>query len=280
VTRSRFLLQLASFGGVAAIGVLDYTLGEEIDLDAVYLLPILASAYSFGQIAAVLAALISALAWLINTHLLRTEPVSTQLLVWDALGQLAIYVTVAYFIGLARREQLELGRQATSDHLTGLANRRSLRRALDTEIARAQRYGRSFGVVAMDCDGLKRVNDELGHAAGDGLIVQVAQIIASGLRPIDVAARLGGDEFLVLLPESDSAGAKAAADRIVSEVRTRFAVPDAPAGSPRTTTMSAGVAVFPDDAATADALLATADRALYRAKEHGRDRVELASEET
>lgn len=276
IARNRVLVQVASFGGVGAIGLLDYALGEEIDLDAVYLLPILATAYSSGRIAALLAAVVSTLAWLMNMHLLRTEPVSAQLMLWDSLGQLAIYVTVAYFINLARTERLELARQATTDQLTGLANRHSLRQALATEIVRAQRYGRSFGVLAMDCDGLKRVNDELGHGAGDRLLVQVAEIIRTSLRPIDVAARLGGDEFLVLLPESDRAGAKAAAERILDGVRTRFAVPDAQGAPRRTTTMSAGVACFPGDAATADALLAAADRALYRAKENGRSRVEVA----
>jgi len=146
-----------------------------------------------------------------------------------------------------------LTHQALSDPLTGLANRRYFDERLQDELARAQRRERPLAVILIDVDDLKVVNDSNGHAAGDTVLRAVATLLRDQARGIDVAARLGGDEFALLLPETDDAGANKLLQRLL----------DGAAGEAR---FSAGVAIYPEDGRTAEALLHEADVALYRAK--------------
>jgi diguanylate cyclase (GGDEF)-like protein len=159
------------------------------------------------------------------------------------------------------------------DGLTGIANRRSFDAALRSAWERARRAQTPLGMLMIDVDFFKRYNDGYGHQAGDEVLRRVAQAVqAAALRPDDVVARYGGEEFSIVLPlaESDSIGA--IAERVRSNVRA-LAIPY-PAVRAGIVTISVGAAsVVPDRSATADALLAAADRALYRAKDEGRDRV-------
>ena len=108
---------------------------------------------------------------------------------------------------IVRTRSRELESQANTDALTGLGNLRNLQSELAQMLETQKRYGHPFGVLLMDIDGLKRVNDSLGHQAGDRLLMQVAMALQRSIRSVDVAARLGGDEFCVLAPEQESAGA-------------------------------------------------------------------------
>jgi diguanylate cyclase len=153
-----------------------------------------------------------------------------------------------------------LTHQALSDPLTGLANRRYFDERLQDELARAQRRERPLAVILFDVDDLKVVNDSHGHAAGDTVLRAVATLLRDQARGIDVAARLGGDEFALLLPETDDVGANILLRRLL----------DGAAGEARQENggarFSAGVAIYPEDGRTAEALLHEADAALYRAK--------------
>lgn len=121
-----------------------------------------------------------------------------------------------------RMEAEELASRAIElagvDALTGLGNRRTWRRALDEETARATRYARSSAVVVVDLDGLKRINDEQGHAAGDAHLQQAAAAVRAASRSVDVVCRLGGDEFGVLAPETGPEGASRLASRLRAEL--------------------------------------------------------------
>lgn len=160
----------------------------------------------------------------------------------------------------------ELERISRTDALTGLPNRLSLNAVFQAESTRAKRYGHPLSIIMLDIDHFKMVNDELGHLAGDALLVAIAQAIRKTIRDCDVVGRWGGEEFLVLCPETDATGAMLVAQRI------RQAVRDAATPARRAHTISGGVAeLAPDE--TVDALLSRADKALYRAKDTGRDRV-------
>lgn len=174
--------------------------------------------------------------------------------------------------GLARR-----------DTLTGLPNRRSAEEQLAQALARQRRSGSPLCVALLDIDRFKAVNDTHGHGAGDAVLRAVAQTLAVALRQSDVVARWGGEEFLLLMPDTGLAGAQTVCEKLRSVVAQRVVpLPPGPDGEPAvpdrlTVTLSIGVAGLPGDRAggalAADALVAAADRALYAAKEGGRNRV-------
>lgn len=159
---------------------------------------------------------------------------------------------------------------ARTDSLTGVGNRRAFDERFEEELQRALRRADPLGLVVIDLDGFKRLNDRLGHQAGDEALVAVAALLESGARTIDTVARVGGEEFGVLLP-----GADAGEGLIVAE-RLRRSIEDSFDGWSERVTGSCGVAAFPTHGATALELLSAADDALYVAKEGGRNRSAIA----
>ncbi len=165
---------------------------------------------------------------------------------------------------IVRTRSRELESQANTDALTGLGNLRNLQSELAQMLETQKRYGHPFGVLLMDIDGLKRVNDSHGHQAGDRLLMQVAMALQRSIRSVDVAARLGGDEFCVLAPEQESAGAVQLGERLASAVVEEVSVgADPPVG------LSIGVVSCPEHGDDAETLIDAADRAMYRAKAAG-----------
>jgi diguanylate cyclase (GGDEF)-like protein len=163
-----------------------------------------------------------------------------------------------------RHRSRELEAQANTDPLTGLYNLRYLQRELHHLLDLAKRYDENFAVLLMDIDGLKRINDAHGHAAGDRLLMQVAMALQRSIRSVDVAARLGGDEFCVLAPEQESAAAAQLGERLFAAVGDEMSVPaDPPVG------LSIGVVSCPEHGQDAESLIDAADRAMYRAKAAG-----------
>jgi diguanylate cyclase (GGDEF)-like protein len=163
-------------------------------------------------------------------------------------------------------------RQAITDELTGLVNRRRFMEALDSEIARTQRLGSSLSLLLADLDDFKRINDRFGHPAGDDALRAFADVLRAHLREIDLAGRLGGEEFAVLLPETDLAGALAVAERLRKHVGSRPLMREQ--GRAIRITASIGVAEY--ESGDRDELLRCADAGLYRAKQAGKDRVVAA----
>jgi diguanylate cyclase (GGDEF)-like protein len=162
--------------------------------------------------------------------------------------------------------------RAATDALTGLSNRRALQDTLKRMVAQSQRTGEPLAALALDLDHFKQVNDRFGHEKGDEVLAAVGQVLTDALRESDFAARAGGEEFVVLLPGTDVEGAQLVADKLRKAV-SRIDI----TGGERHVSASFGVAVHPLHAADAAALLRKADRALYAAKEAGRDRVEIAA---
>ncbi len=173
---------------------------------------------------------------------------------------------------IATREELRV--QATRDFLTGIWNRGMITQKLDEEISRAARANGSLGVIMVDIDHFKRINDTYGHPAGDSILVEVALRMQETLRAYDCLGRFGGEEFLIVLPDASEEGAVALAERIRIAVA---GVPiEAPSG-PVNVTLSLGTVVRTMEQGTNfKTLIDEADRALYRAKDGGRNRVESA----
>jgi len=176
--------------------------------------------------------------------------------------------------GRLLRDQSALREQAQTDPLTGLANVRAFREHLEAEVRRSQRYGSRLTCVMVDLDGLKAINDGLGHAAGDRALMALASVLRQELRDTDVCARRGGDEFVMLLPHAGAEDGRVVAERACARLgRVELVV----AGRRLTLGASFGVSCLePDGDLDARSLLAEADAALYRAKSSGRGRVEVA----
>jgi two-component system cell cycle response regulator len=188
---------------------------------------------------------------------------------------------LAYWLALQARTALEnatlhkrLELAAVTDVLTSLPNRRRFEDSLATEIARSDRFGGSLALVIADLDDFKQVNDRHGHVAGDDVLRAFADAMRATVRDLDTAARYGGEEFALLLPGTDLAGAERVAERIRARMQARQV--RTIVGELIAVTASFGVAAYPDSPSQAD-LIAAADKALYRAKAAGKNRVEVAA---
>ncbi len=190
---------------------------------------------------------------------------------WAADASTYLYVAVSTAIvfagfgaALGRRAD-SLARLATIDGLTGLLNRRAVAERLHGEVRRAQRHRQALAVLAIDLDGLKRINDGYGHEAGDAALRRVSDVLKSVCRASDIVGRWGGDEFLVLAPGDSEEDARRLAERI------RAAVAAVAGATPLS--VSIGVATLGAREPSLEALVRHADDALYEAKRRGRDRV-------
>jgi diguanylate cyclase (GGDEF)-like protein len=163
------------------------------------------------------------------------------------------------------------------DELTGLLTKRSLFRALEKELTRAQRYRHPIAVLMMDLDHFKQVNDTYGHLAGSLCLSEVGRLIRESTRETDVNGRYGGEEFVTFLPESDVAGGRIVAERIRAAMeRHEFQYENAAFG----VRISIGIAGWPEDGNDVESLVRAADTALYRAKHLGRNRFVVYGEDT
>jgi diguanylate cyclase (GGDEF)-like protein len=189
------------------------------------------------------------------------------------LDHLSLLTTIAQQAAVAL-ENARNFQLATVDQLTHLYLRDFFERKLAEETARAQRYASTFAVLVLDLDRFKDINDRLGHLAGDRFLRRVGEVIRQTMRAADTPCRWGGEEFCVLLPETDQEGARSIAERLRARIG-ELAMTGG--GGVVRTTVSVGIACHPGDgAAGAGTLLEQADRALYAAKQAGRDRVVLA----
>ncbi|OQY32084.1 MAG: hypothetical protein B6243_07745 [Anaerolineaceae bacterium 4572_5.2] len=169
-------------------------------------------------------------------------------------------------------------KQAKSDTMTGLPNRRALDERLEEEIRSAHRTGHSFATVMMDLDGFKLVNDTYGHPVGDQVLRVLFNYLAQGLRTSDFLARYGGDELTLILNQTDLVAAKLVTDKMLEKLgKFKFTLPD---GSLLKIGMSGGIALFPIHGQTAAQLLRAADEALYRSKKYKRGSFTIAKPPT
>ena len=180
---------------------------------------------------------------------------------------------VAYMRERIHRLVVRLTDAARTDPLTGLLNRRALEEAFDTELERSRRSRRPLSVIVGDLDSFKKLNDRMGHAAGDLALEMLAREVDKWKRRIDVAARVGGEEFAVVLPDTDGRGAFLVAERLRRAIQRTFAEDPVPL------TISFGVATWPEHGDDAERLMHAADQALYAAKDMGKDRSVIYSAE-
>ncbi len=172
-------------------------------------------------------------------------------------------------------------RSAITDGLTGLYNRPFFDASLRRELKRARRYGLSFSLVLLDLDDFKLVNDLHGHVVGDEALGRLADVIRASVREIDVACRYGGEEFALILPETSRTGAYIVSERIRVDAKETFDSKPLGSSPPASIAMSVsgGIAIYPTDSNSAEGLIRMADKALYRSKREGKNRITLHAEE-
>jgi diguanylate cyclase (GGDEF)-like protein len=254
--------------------VLWFTGGLASPLVNAYLLVVLTSALTLGKTLTLAEVALVGLCYLLLDWQVGGKDMA-RLAYWgNYAGQLAPVMLVAYITtmfsadiryGLHRAKLL-----SETDELTGLFNMRGFVVLANRLFAQAQRYERPASFLMLDSDNLKQVNDQHGHEAGNRLLQHLVKAVQMQLRFTDIAARYGGDEFVVMLPDTPPRGALEVAERI------RHAIEETPFTTEAgrvPSTVSIGVASYPEDGRSMDALLARADRALYVAKEGGRNKV-------
>jgi len=246
-----------------------------------YLLPIVTSALTLGHMVTLLQVGLIAACYVFLGYTTSTSFLSI-ITAGNFAADLAPMLLVAYITTMLSQDILNAMARikliSETDELTHAFNMRAFNAIARRECALARRYNRTFSLLMVDSDNLKKVNDTHGHEAGDRLIKLVVQCIRDDLRTTDVVARYGGDEFMCLLPETDSAAAAMVAERMrVRIARTALEAGSGPGPAAVSaaipTTVSIGVATYPGDGGDFDQLAKNADRALYASKAQGRNRV-------
>lgn len=196
----------------------------------------------------------------------RALPNNDMMMVADLADRVAVVVSHAELFA-------QVERQAVTDPMTALFNRRYFQEQLAKEIDRYQRFGHAFSLIIVDLDFLKKINDTLGHNSGDLAIKHIANVLRRNVRDVDTVGRYGGEEFVVLLPETDLQHARMVSERICAAIREK------PVEGVGTITASLGLATYPNDAQDGQKLFELADDALYLAKQKGRNCVCSVSED-
>jgi diguanylate cyclase (GGDEF)-like protein len=178
---------------------------------------------------------------------------------------------------IAREELSGLFRNIETDEVTALHTRRHFNERLAIELSRARRYGSPLSLLVLDIDDFKRVNDELGHLAGDSLLRRIGRLLRENTRESDLVCRFGGDEFAILLPETIGSEALTLAERIrlAATTEARAELDGGARGRSIPMGVSIGGATFPTDCEEADELIALADRLCLEAKRAGKNRVKM-----
>ncbi len=254
--------------------VLSFTGMVESPLLNLYLLVIIACAITLGKVMTLLEVMLIACCYLY----LGYQSYSTGLFVAETftmlMAKFSPFLLVAYVTSMLASDILHAKQRITllskTDDLTGLLNMRAFNSILENEIARVMRYAQPFTVIMVDVDGLKSVNDRYGHTAGSRLIKTIGQSISESVRSTDILARYGGDEFVILMTHTSTEHAHMAAERIRAAIHnTSFDMK----GNRISTTVSVGIASFPESVEDPKDVLEKADIALYKSKQSGRDRV-------
>jgi diguanylate cyclase (GGDEF)-like protein len=272
---SRWKLAVETWLMIAFISLtLSHTGMVESPLLNLYLLVIIACAMTLGKIMTLLEVMLIAVCYLYMGFASYGEAIFSPETFTLLMAKFSPFLLVAYVTSMLAHDILAANKKITimsqTDELTGLLNLRAFNLILDKEIARAARSGKAFTVLMLDVDSLKDINDHHGHIAGSRLLQAVANAINTSIRAADAVARYGGDEFVVLLTNTSAAEARIAAGRIRTTVNNTSFYHN---GERIHTTVSIGVASFPEGVRHAEEVLEKADRALYNSKRSGRNRV-------
>ncbi len=249
------------------LGYLDFVTGPDLTPIIFYLIPVVPVAWYAGRRAGAVVAAAGGIAWLLSDVLTHGRYAHPAIPYGNTGMRLTVLLLAAWAVARLRRSLDRERALARTDHLTEVANHLAFYERAAVEIARARRYRHPFTVAFVDLDEFKVVNDRLGHRAGDAVLRSVAKAISAVMRRSDVVARLGGDEFVVMLPETGSAPARLAIQKL------QQALSQVVAGHGWRITASIGVATYLVPPESVDVLVGDADALMYKAKHGGKNAV-------
>jgi len=249
------------------IGFSHYMLQVDLTLSFFFLFPLIMVTWFTGIWAGAVIAVISAVAWIPGD--LQEAGIQTNFYLLAINEFFRLFVFLFIVIILSKLHELIQVQQelASTDYLTGIANRRAFFTLADAEIKRSRRYQQPFSIAYIDLDNFKYINDLYGHGTGDDLLREVASTIRRNIREVDIPARLGGDEFVLLLPETSARSARAVMKKIRDNLLSSMKEREWPV------TFSIGLVTFNTPPATVSELILTSDNLMYKAKQSGKNRI-------
>ena len=252
---------------LAGAGIVDWYTPAEFEVFSLYLASVMFASWmggtGYGFVTTVVAGLM-----IFTQGWLQGHPYSSQFFFMVAIAnKIGILVCLSFFIALARKDHIAAIEGASKDHLTKIANRRTLLERLALELHRSARKRTSFVFAYLDLDGFKKVNDERGHEVGDQVLIMTAKTILSHLRPADLGARVGGDEFCILIADASPDEGRSAIIRMHEGLRQAMQT----AGWP--ITFSVGMVTSKCAADDVADIIRQADNLMLEAKRAGKDRI-------
>jgi len=249
------------------IGIADYFTGPELSFSLFYTGPIMLAVWYGGHRHGLIISFFSTLIWLLAEVFLGREYSHSLTLVWNTIVRLAFFLLTMELLLSVRDKMNTLENLATTDSLTGLANRRLFLEQLERECTRAKRYPEVFTIAYIDLDNFKYVNDTNGHFVGDELLKCVGQVLKTGLRESDMAARMGGDEFAVFFPAMKESTSKQVIEKLHAALLEEMGKNNWPV------TFSIGVVTYLEPLANIREMVKKADDLMYQVKKSGKNNI-------
>ncbi len=260
------VLVLAVYG-VLGVGLLDYWLGYEVSMSFFYLAPVALAGWYGGKWPTIAVAVL-ACATGYGADVAANHPYSHPAIgIWNAFLRFGVFLIIGHLFTTLRASLARQRHLAATDDLTGLYGRRVFADRLAHDLGLAQRRRSALTLAYLDLDNFKKVNDKRGHAAGDRVLRAVGRAMQSTMRRTDTVARLGGDEFALILPDTDSIGARHVVAKLTTEIGAALAA------TAEGVSCSMGVVTSFDPTISSDRLIAEADRLMYEAKRNGKGAV-------
>ena len=252
---------------VVVLGYLDYITGPYLYFITFYLIPIYIATWFGGKWWGFFALIASAVAWAIEDISLSASYIHPLMPYWNLILKLSTFGLFIYVLANLKDSLERENKLATTDFLTGVANRRYFFEVASREIERSKRYGNAVTVIYLDIDNFKYINDIHGHAAGDKVLRLIGKTLRENIRNIDLAARMGGDEFAVVFPETGYENGQVVIRRIKNRLQDAMQKNDFPA------TFSIGGVTCVKPTCTFQSTMAMADIMMYAAKKKGKNQV-------
>ena len=254
-------------GLIAFFGSLDYITGAELAFSIFYLIPISLVTWQAGYRHGLAMVLLASATWLISDILTHDEYSNALIPYWNASVRFGFFMIVCYMLNSLRQAMEREKETARTDSLTGACNSRAFMEFAEQELERSRRDRKPLTLAYLDCDNFKTVNDTLGHNMGNTLLIEVAQIMKSCVRPYDIVARLGGDEFAVLFPGLDAKECRAPLERLLSELNASMQFNKWPVS------FSIGAVTFSHPPSSVNDMIKAADALMYEVKNGGKNGV-------